>query len=337
MEGGDMIKNQDAGDIRGWKRSFDLRSSGARRELLRSGPQGSAFPSDTATAFSAPGSAADQCRLHGRRRRVASRARRRWISGRGSRPGAGPSAWRRHSNRYWTIASVSALVALVAAGITAGAGQHQRSHVAAQGRHGRSRPGGGLNTSGAASMGLAAPGGLLADAAGSASPSAVAGTNGGGGPRFGQRARWTRHPDWGGDLHRRSGLASGAVGRRSERGWRGCGFAAACGHQSGRSRRVDRREHGELLDVVDHDARERNRELRPGCGLDHRCREQGHHHHRSGGERVGAHDNGKLPFGCKQIATAHSSEDGLRADAQQLITATIGASNNAPTTAKNGA
>jgi hypothetical protein len=44
-----------------------------------------------------------------------------------------------------------------------------------------------------------------------------------------------------------------------------------------------------------------------------------------------------LPFGCKQIATAYSSEDGLRADAQQLITATIGASNNAPTTAKNGA
>ena len=35
---------------------------------------------------------------------------------------------------------------------------------------------------------------------------------------------------------------------------------------------------------------------------------------RSGGERVGVHDNGELPFGCKQIATAHSSEDGLRAD-----------------------
>jgi len=40
-----------------------------------------------------------------------------------------------------------------------------------------------------------------------------------------------------------------------------------------------------------------------------------------------------LPFGCKQIATAHSFAN----DAQQLITTAIGASNNAPTTAKNGA
>jgi hypothetical protein len=104
-------------------------------------------------------------------------------SGAGAEPGRAsaddPSAWRRHSSRYWTIASVSALVALVAAGITAGAGQHPRSHVAAQGRHGRSRSGGGLNTSGTAATGLAAPGGLLADAAGSAGPSSVAGTKGG--------------------------------------------------------------------------------------------------------------------------------------------------------------
>jgi hypothetical protein len=89
-------------------------------------------------------------------------------------------AWNRHSSRYWTIASVSALVALVVAGVTAGSGQHPRSNVAAQGRHGRSRPGGGLNTSGGASTGLAAPGGLLAAAAanGSAVTSSVANQGG---------------------------------------------------------------------------------------------------------------------------------------------------------------
>jgi len=108
-------------------------------------------------------------------------------SGAGAVPGRGPaddpSSWRRHSSRYWTIASVSALIALVAAGITAEMGQHQRSHVGAQGRHGKSRPGGGVDTSGAASTGLAAPGGLLADAPGSAGPSSVGGTNSG--PRSG--------------------------------------------------------------------------------------------------------------------------------------------------------
>ena len=97
------------------------------------------------------------------------------------------------------------------------------------------------------------------------------------------------------------------------------GFAATGGHQSGRSRRVHRREHGELRDVVGHDTREPDRDLRPGCGLDHRRREQCHHHDRSGGERVDRDDNGELPFGCKQIATAHSFEWSPR-DAQQLIT-----------------
>jgi hypothetical protein len=103
--------------------------------------------------------------------------------GRGHAEDPSATAWTRHSTRYWTIACVSALVALVAAGVTAGTGQLARSNVAAQGRHRAAGQGGGLNTSGSASTGLAAPGGLLATAAaaGSPGPSSVAGTDGGSG------------------------------------------------------------------------------------------------------------------------------------------------------------
>ena len=255
VEGGDMINNQDAGDISGLEEVFRSQEFGRASGTAAVGPAGvglSVRHGDgiLGTRFgrrpvAAPWGARETMPGHVARptpldllsreptRIRLRRSRRRFrppvrVPGPGGAR-RGPSAWRRHSSRYWTIASVSALVALVAAGITAGAGQHPRSHVAAQGRHGRSRPGGGLNTSGAASTGLAAPGGLLADAAGSAGPSSVAGTNGR--ASFGQRARWTRHPDWGGDLHRRSGLASGAVGWRSERGggWRGCGSPPPAG------------------------------------------------------------------------------------------------------------
>jgi hypothetical protein len=101
------------------------------------------------------------------------------VYGRGPGDDSSAPARKQHSSRYWTIACVSALVAVVAAGVTAGTGQHPRSNVAVEGRHRTARPGGGLNTSGGASTGLAAPGGLLAEAAGSAGPSSVAGTNGG--------------------------------------------------------------------------------------------------------------------------------------------------------------
>ena len=69
-------------------------------------------------------------------------------------------------------------------------------------------------------------------------------------------------------------------------GGAGCGLAAVRGHQSGRSRHVHRRQRGELRGVVGHDAREPDRDLRPGRGIDYRCREQCHQHGRSGGERV---------------------------------------------------
>jgi hypothetical protein len=68
--------------------------------------------------------------------------------------------WRRDSSRYWTIAALSALVALVVAGVTAGTDSHHTPTTSAQGKHGSARPGSGFHTSGAASTGPTAPGSL---------------------------------------------------------------------------------------------------------------------------------------------------------------------------------
>jgi hypothetical protein len=64
---------------------------------------------------------------------------------------------KRPTTRYWTIASVGALAALVAAGITAGPSQHPRSNVSAQGKHDTARPDGRSHTPYAASTGSTAP------------------------------------------------------------------------------------------------------------------------------------------------------------------------------------
>ena len=303
-----MLNNQDAGDISGLEevfRSQEFRRASStaadgpagvrhsvrrgegilgtrlgRRPVVRTGD--SAPSRDMPDAVEAPVAVADEPPESEQPSSVPASG----ANALPTRPADDPSApaWKRHSTRYWTIASVSALVALVAAGVTAGPGQHPRSNVAAQGRHGRSRHGGGLNTSGAGSTGLAAPGGLLA-ARGRVRRSFVR-REPGRRAWFGQRARWTRESYWGGDLHWRSGLARCAVGWRSERGWRGRRLAAIRGHQSRRSGRVHRREHGELCGVVGHDTREPGRVLRPGRGIDHRRREQCHQHGRSGGDRV---------------------------------------------------
>ena len=187
-----MINNQDAGDISGLEEVFRSQEFGRASGTAADGSAGIGFSvrrgeGILGTRFGRRPVAAPVVRTGDDRDDESPVPRQRSsvsAAGAGAAPRRGsaddPSAWRRHSSRYWTIASVSALVALVAAGITAGAGQHPRSHVAAQGRHGSSRSGGGgLNTSGTASTGLAAPGGLLADAAGSAGPSSVAGTKGG--------------------------------------------------------------------------------------------------------------------------------------------------------------
>jgi len=200
-----MINNQDAGDISGLEEVFRSQEFGRASGTAADGPRGVGLSvrrgeGILGTRFGHRPAAAPGLRTGddtGSRRTsdaVGSPvARAEEASGAkpssvpasdggaapGRRPADDPSALRGHSSRYLTIASVSALVALVAAGVTAGTGQHPPSHVAAQGRHGRSQPGGGLNTSGAASTGLAAPGGLLADAAGPAGPSSIAGRNGG--------------------------------------------------------------------------------------------------------------------------------------------------------------
>jgi hypothetical protein len=91
-------------------------------------------------------------------------------------PSTAPS--KRRTTRHWTIATVSALVALAAAGITASSGQHPRSNVSAQGKHDTVRPDGGFHTSGAASTGSTAPGGSLTAAAGSGGLSSGTDTDG---------------------------------------------------------------------------------------------------------------------------------------------------------------
>ena len=66
-------------------------------------------------------------------------------SGGGAAPGdagaeAAPVSWNRRSTRYWTLACVSALAALVAAGVTAGSGSSHRPSIAAEGTHGAAQP-----------------------------------------------------------------------------------------------------------------------------------------------------------------------------------------------------
>jgi hypothetical protein len=89
---------------------------------------------------------------------------------------APPSTPRKHdSNRYWAIAALCAAVALVAAGVTSGAGQHGPPAVSAQGHGTTGRPHHGVSPSGATSTGTGVvPGGSPVAAAGSAAPSLTA-------------------------------------------------------------------------------------------------------------------------------------------------------------------
>jgi hypothetical protein len=92
-----------------------------------------------------------------------------------------PASWNRRSTRYWTLACVSALAALVAAGIATGSGSSHRPSIAAQGTHGAARQGSGYHTSGPDTTRPTAPGGNGTGATGSGSLSPgveVAGTHG---------------------------------------------------------------------------------------------------------------------------------------------------------------
>ena len=88
---------------------------------------------------------------------------------------------KRPVTRYWTIASVGALAALVAAGIAAGPSQHPRSDVSAQRKHDTARPHIRSRTPRAASTGSRAPGGSLTAAAGTGGLSSGTGTTTAGG------------------------------------------------------------------------------------------------------------------------------------------------------------
>ena len=70
---------------------------------------------------------------------------------------------RRESNRYWTIAALSALVALVVAGVTSGTGQHRAPTTSAQMKSRPTRPHSGFHSSGAAATGPTAPGSLTGE------------------------------------------------------------------------------------------------------------------------------------------------------------------------------
>lgn len=90
----------------------------------------------------------------------------------GAQSSAGPP--KRETNKYWAIAALSAVAALVAAGVTSGAGQHGLPSISAQAHRPHARPHHGSSPSGPASTGTAAAaGGSLVDAAGSGAPSSA--------------------------------------------------------------------------------------------------------------------------------------------------------------------
>jgi hypothetical protein len=82
---------------------------------------------------------------------------------------ASGAPWRGPSYRYWTMAAVSALVALVVAGVTSGVGQHSTTPITAgQGPLGQAQPRGHTHTSRPATTGPNAPGSLTGNLAGAA-------------------------------------------------------------------------------------------------------------------------------------------------------------------------
>ena len=102
---------------------------------------------------------------------------------------ASSAAGKRRSGRYWTIAAVSALVALVVAGVTAGTGQHRRCtspprESTRRRHHTRGARSGGDTTS------PTAPGGR---SPARPAPARCLGRPSTRGTRVCHRARWTRH------------------------------------------------------------------------------------------------------------------------------------------------
>ena len=161
----------------------------------------------------------------------------------GEGPGSDPSAWRGSLQPVLDGGFGQRARRAGRAGITAGDGPcGPPSHVAPRTTW-RSRRRWWAQHLRCGVNGLGSSGGLLADAAGSAGPFVDRGTNGGPGSGNAPGGRVTLIGP--ATFTGAPGSPSGAVGWRSERGWWRWGFAAACRHQSGRSRRVHHRQRGE--------------------------------------------------------------------------------------------
>ena len=229
-----MINNQDAGDIRGLEEVF--RSRGVRARVgnccgrtRRGRPFRETRRTHSRHAVRPPTSGRCAGETPGR----VVRARRRWISGSRAADREGSAASFCVETTLQPVlddCSVSALVALVAAGSRRGgsapavACRRPRTTWKVPARWWAQHLGCGVNGLGG-TWRLARGRGRLRQPFG-----------GRGHERrwrawFGQRARWTRHPDWAGDLHRRSGLASGAVGGAPSAGGGAAGSPPPCGHR----------------------------------------------------------------------------------------------------------
>jgi hypothetical protein len=181
-----MVKNHDAGDVRGLEEVFrsqeisrasDEGGSGTTSPAVRDGAllrrtfdhawsalrdinrDDRTSSTDAASRQVAPAAALDAALMAEPHSEGVS-------SGGGDARGAhgaalsGGPPWKRQGGRYWTIAALSAVVALVVAGVTAGNAQHGPSSKSALGAHGAARPHGGAGAPGAAPTGPTAPGSL---------------------------------------------------------------------------------------------------------------------------------------------------------------------------------
>jgi hypothetical protein len=183
-----MVKNDDAGDVRGLEEVFRSqeisraadgmggesaatspgvrdaarlrnmfgRTSGARRDLHRDDEDGARGALASGVA---PATDLDAALMPERDSEASSSGGGAAFEAEGAAMSAEPP-WKRQSGRYWTIAAFSAVVALVVAGVTASTDQHGPSDRSAQGTHGTAGPHGLIALPGDVSTGPTAPGSI---------------------------------------------------------------------------------------------------------------------------------------------------------------------------------
>jgi hypothetical protein len=155
MEGGPGTTSREVRDVALLRRTFDHAWS-ELRDLNRDDHTGA---TDAVSRQVAPASTLDAALMAGHYSEAASSGGGEARGGNGAAVSAGPP-WKRQSGRYWTIAALSAVVALVVAGVTAGDAHHGPSSKSAQGAHGAVRPHGGAGTPDTGPIGPTAPGSL---------------------------------------------------------------------------------------------------------------------------------------------------------------------------------